>query len=411
MKKLFIFPTLLILCFTALFFASCTKGCSHEYLTDTVIEPTCDQEGKTIHKCTVCSYEYISDLKAPLGHSLEEEVTEPTCTEMGYTLYTCDRCDYSYRSDFLAPTEHDFIQTRHEVTCTEAGNTLYRCSVCDFSFTADFTAPTGHTFLNTTVPVTCTHPGYTIHTCSCGYQYNGEHIFYTDILENAYVSTSKVYAKGIDVSRYNHKLSSANVYLPLDWNAIKAAGYQFVILKAGSTKSGKEPTFEMDYQGAKAAGLDVGVYFYTYSATPEATRKDADLLLSWLSGKKLEYPVYFDLEDSTLSSVAKNDLSTLCVTFIERLQECGYYCGLYSNNQWLNNILDTPKMTTLFDIWYARYPGTASPTWDTEKYGKQLGMWQFTQTGTISGFSCNFDMNYAYRDYPEIMRKWHLNGY
>lgn len=414
MKKIFLPLVLVSLVFL---FTACNQDCQHDYMTENVSEPTCDHEGKTVHICTQCSFEYITDIKAPLGHHMQKTVFSPTCTMEGYTYYMCDVCSYTYTSDFIPPTGHSLIETPSGATCTESGHITHLCSVCGFSYNGDFTPPLGHHFSETSSPVTCTRPGSVKHTCTiCGYDYTDGYTYYTDILESAYVSTSDIRAKGLDVSKYNHKLDTKGNYLPLDWNAIKASGYDFVILKAGSTvrtsgKGGKEPTFEADYAAAKAAGMDVGVYFYTYSSTVEATKADAEMLMGWLKGKKLEYPVYFDLEDSTLATIPKNELSKLCLTFIEKLQENGYFCGLYTNNQWMNSILDTVKITTLFDIWYARYPGSSTPVWDTEKYGNQLGMWQYTQTGKIQGFSCDFDLNYAYRDYPSLMKQWHLNGY
>ena len=135
------------------------------------------------------------------------------------------------------------------------------------------------------------------------------------------------------------------------------------------------------------------------------------MLLTWLSGKQFEYPVYLDLEDPSLSGLGKNHLSNMCVAFLEELQKNGYYAGLYTNHTWLTTILDTAKMVSLFDLWYARYPGTAAPVWNVEKYGRQLGMWQYTQSGSIDGIEGDFDFNYVYKDYPETMKKWGLNGY
>jgi GH25 family lysozyme M1 (1,4-beta-N-acetylmuramidase) len=101
----------------------------------------------------------------------------------------------------------------------------------------------------------------------------------------------------------------------------------------------------------------------------------------------------------------------MCEVFLCTLQENGYYAGLYTNHTWLTTILDTARMVTLFDIWYARYPLSEKPTWNEEKYGKQLGMWQYTESGKIDGLEGSFDLNYAYKDYKEIMQKWKLNGF
>ena len=167
----------------------------------------------------------------------------------------------------------------------------------------------------------------------------------------------------------------------------------------------------MDYEGAKAAGLEIGAYFYTYSTTVAGITHDAEMLLLWLEGKKFEYPIYLDLEDSSLSGLGKNHLSAMCEAFLCKLQQNGYYAGLYTNHTWLTTILDTPRMVSLFDLWYARYPLTEKPVWNEEKYGKQLGMWQYTESGVLEGIDGYFDLNYSYKDYAEIMKKWGLNGF
>ena len=167
----------------------------------------------------------------------------------------------------------------------------------------------------------------------------------------------------------------------------------------------------MDYPGAKAAGLEVGAYFYTYSTTVEGILRDAQMLAGWLNEKQFEYPIYLDLEDPSLEKLSKAHLHEMCMAFFEEMQKSGYYTGLYTNNNWLNNILDTSKVTSLFDIWYARYPGTDIPVWNEEKYGKQLALWQYTQSGTINGIEGYFDFNYSYKNYVDIMKKWGLNGY
>ena len=128
-------------------------------------------------------------------------------------------------------------------------------------------------------------------------------------------------------------------------------------------------------------------------------------------GKSFEYPIYFDLEDPSLVSLGKSELTKLCETFICSMQKNGYYSALYTNNNWLKNILDTARILSLFDIWYARYPLTDVPVWNEEKYGKQLSMWQYTQTGEINGIEGYFDINLCYRNYPEIIKKWGLNGF
>lgn len=381
--------------------------------TPKIIDPTCTSEGYTENICA-CGYSFRSDFKAPLPHATVATITAPTCTAEGYTENVC-ACGYTYRSDYKPTIEHKLTTSGTQPSCTEEGSLTYNCSTCTYSYTIDNIPPTGHTFEETSYLPTAVSAGYTHYVCHCGYSYDGNYIYYSEILEYAYTENTTVIQKGIDVSKWNHRQDAKGNYIPLDWAAIKAAGYDFVILKVGSTPGdgygGLDPVFEMNYRDAKAAGLEVGAYFYTYATNVEEVLKDAELCMSWLQGKQFEYPIYFDLEDPELVGIGKNLLTDMCVAFICALQENGYYSGLYVNNNWLRNILDEPRVLTLFDIWYARYPLTDIPEWNFEKYGRQLGMWQFTEKGTINGFSCYFDMNFSYKNYKELMIKWGLNGF
>ena len=385
--------------------------CQHTSMSQEVIAATCSSGGKTINRCDRCDYEIITDTTSPSDHVFSEITVEPTCARQGYTMKYCS-CGYSFTFDYLSPSEHSLIETTVSPTCDEQGYSFYECELCGYDFKSDFVQPIGHSFTATVCRPTSTRAGYTHYECHCSYEYKGDYVYYSDILESAYVENTTILAKGLDVSRWNHQIDTlSGEYLPLDWSAIKIAGFDFVIIKAGSTKSGIEPTFEMDYAGARAAGLEIGAYFYTYSTTVDGILNDARSLVECLKGKQFEYPIYLDLEDPSLEALGKNHLGDMCVAFLEHLQENGYYAGLYTNHKWLTTILDSAKMVSLFDIWYARYPGTSAPAWNEEKYGKQLGMWQYTQSGSIDGIDGSFDFNYSYKDYTEIMKKWHLNGF
>ena len=373
-------------------------------LTMSVIAPTCESQGYTAYVCK-CGYSHLSDYTEPLGHKFKETVYPPDCTEQGHTHYACELCDYEFDSDFVKPTGHTLSSEVTAPTCTDEGYTAYSCDVCDYGFNSDFVKPLGHRYTEQRVYPTATKSGYTTFTCECKHTYTVE-VFYSDIMTS---SGEQVLYKGIDVSKWNHQMQG-NTYLPLDWNAIKAAGIDFVIIKVGG-KNGIEPTFEMDYEGARAAGLKVGAYIYTYSTTVAGALTDAENVLEWIKGKQFEYPIYLDMEDSSQESLDKDLLSDMCLAFIEKLQENGYYAALYTNYNWLTYIYDTDTILSLFDIWYARYSGTGDPAWDEESYGKPLGMWQYTDSGTIEGCPGSFDMNYAYKDYEKLMKEWKLNGF
>ncbi len=388
-------------------------------LTAAVTPPTCTEKGYTTYTCH-CGYSYNADFKPALGHVLTETVNAPTCDKGGTVLYTC-QCGYSHTAEAEAPYGHTLKERVIAPTCTEVGYTTYTCD-CGFTYDSDLVAPRGHRFAEEVTMPTVSSYGYTVFTCDCGFTYTGSYRFYSDILPDAYAGNNTVLAEGVDVSQYQHTMNNrTQSYNPLDWTALKDAGVDYAILKIGSTvregadgtvKGGLEPTFEMDYADAKAAGIDLGVYFYTYATTVKEIRADAQWMLQHLEGKQFEYPIYLDLEDPSLVDLGGPLLTEMCMEFFTVLQENGYYTGLYVNNEWLRVILQTEKMIDNFEIWYARYPGTDTPEWDTEKYGAHLGMWQYSDSGRFEAIpEIPFDLNFAYKDYPSLIKQYGFNGY
>lgn len=375
---------------------------------ETVVSATCSTPGIKKRACLGCERTEES-LSPMIDHKFTETVVAPDCKSEGYTLLTCD-CGYQEKSVTAEKLTHTLKSTVVPPTCEDSGYTSYLCTACGHSYNSDTVEPTGHDYTVKKIYPTLISEGSKTYTCHCEFSYT-EKIPYSNIFKNAYAESTEVLARGIDVSRWNHKLDAKDNYLPLDWNAIKSSGVDFVILKAGSTKTGIEPTFEMDYEGARAAGLEIGVYFYTYSTTLAGVKSDVQNLMSWLEGKMFEYPIYLDLEDPSLEVLPLNTIEDMCIEFISTLQANGYYAGLYTNHNWLSYILNKENMISSYEIWYARYPNTDTPVWNEEKYGNHLGMWQYSESGTISGFDCAFDLNFAYKNYKEIMEKWELNGF
>ena len=408
LKIFFLIFTVTLLSAISIFissFKSSYASCSHQSMTVSTVLPTCNSEGKTLHSCNDCPYHFVTDPIPPTSHKHIPRTVPPTCASDGYVFYFCS-CGDSYIGESIPSLDHTFVTNSISPTCSSSGYSEHTCTLCGYSYKDTLTPSVPHDYTSKTFLPTALELGYTEYFCSCSAKYRDSFLNYSEILSSPYVEASTVLSRGIDVSRWNHQINAASgEYLPLDWQKIKSAGFDFVIIKAGSTRSGKEPTFEMDYEGAKEAGLNVGAYFYTYSSTIDGIKNDVASLLPYLSGKVFEYPIYFDLEDPSLISLGKEKLTELCEVFICSMQKNGYYSALYTNNNWLQNMLDTSRILSLFDIWYARYPQTDIPVWNEEKYGKQLSMWQYTQTGEIDGIEGYFDFNLCYRDYISIMKK------
>ena len=128
--------------------------------------------------------------------------------------------------------------------------------------------------------------------------------------------------QGIDVSQWQGNI---------DFSKVKAAGIKFVIIRAGYGKyiSQKDPYFEQNYKRAKAAGLNVGVYWYSYANTAADARAEADVCLQVIKGKQFEYPIYFDLEERSQFNKGAAFCSSLVTAFCDTIEKAGYFAGLY----------------------------------------------------------------------------------
>ena len=160
--------------------------------------------------------------------------------------------------------------------------------------------------------------------------------------------------------------------------------------------------------------------------------RGAEEFLSWLAGKTFDYPVYLDMEDPSLigmdgdgvqvyAPATKQILTDMCHLFLRRVQGEGWYCGLYVNRNWLSDYLIETDLTPYYDVWYARYPYEREwnfaedglPPWmDDASY--RTGLWQYSENGVIgehfSGQN-KVDLNVAFKNYPDLIRRFGYNGY
>ena len=214
--------------------------------------------------------------------------------------------------------------------------------------------------------------------------------------ENTEQEEKMMTMKGIDVSVHNGVI---------DWNKVKAAGIQFAILRAGYGKvaSQKDRKFEENYKNAKAAGIPVGAYWYSYATTAEEAKQEAQVCLEILKGKQFEFPIYFDLEEQKAFSTGKANCSAMIRAFCGELENSGYWAGLYMSRSPFCDYTEN-DIRTRYALWLAEYGSKLN-------YSSSVGMWQSSSTGKISGISGNVDLNTAYVDYPTSVKKAGLNGY
>lgn len=201
---------------------------------------------------------------------------------------------------------------------------------------------------------------------------------------------------GIDVSKHQGVI---------DWAKVKAANIAFAMIRAGYGKvsSQKDSKFEENYKNAKAVGIPVGAYHYSYAKTVEDAKKEAQVFLSWIAGKQFEYPVVFDIEDASQANLGKQLISDIIRAFCSAVESAGYYVSVYANKDWLLNRIDD-DVKKKYDTWLAEW--REEPT-----YAGNFGIHQYTSKGSVSGITGNVDMNKSTKDYPGIIKKNGLNGF
>lgn len=203
----------------------------------------------------------------------------------------------------------------------------------------------------------------------------------------------------IDVSRYQGLI---------DWAQVAAAGYKGAMLKTVSTnrKLSKradglyiDPTFETNYRNARAAGLDVGVYYYTYATSEAMADAELALLRQAVYGKELTLPVAVDLESPNLVGMPYGDLSNLAAYHLEQIEKMGFFAQLYTYTSYANAHLDMARLAGRWDVWLADYTGkTPNVTFNYNAH-------QHTSKGSVPGISGNVDLNVTTLNYPKIIRK------
>ncbi len=202
--------------------------------------------------------------------------------------------------------------------------------------------------------------------------------------------------KGIDVSVHNGKI---------DWQKVRAAGIDFAILRAGYGRlaSQKDDRFEENYAGAKAAGIPVGAYWYSYAMSEDEARLEADVFLSVIKGKQFEFPVYFDLEEKKQFDLGKEKVSAIMRAFLERVEAAGYFVGLYGSASSLTTHT-ADDIKSRYTIWLAHWV-------DETNYSGAYGVWQHSEKGKVAGINGNVDLDICYKDFPTIIKGKGLNGY
>lgn len=215
--------------------------------------------------------------------------------------------------------------------------------------------------------------------------------------------TTATYKRGIDVSQWQGVI---------DWAKVKAAGIQFAMIRAGYGQNNIDPQFERNISECNRLGIPCGIYWFSYAYTEAMAIREAEYALAAVEPYKLEYPIAFDYEGASVDYAKKNGVvpdkahvTALANAFCGRIEQAKYYAMVYTNPAYLSQYYDSyvPKS---YDIWLAQWPANPDPAAKPAQAG---GIWQYTNSGTVSGISGRVDMDAAYYDYPAIIKANGLN--
>ncbi|MCM1539367.1 MAG: glycoside hydrolase family 25 protein [bacterium] len=199
--------------------------------------------------------------------------------------------------------------------------------------------------------------------------------------------------KGIDVSSYQGAI---------DWQQVAGDGVEFAIIRLGIRGYGSEGRLVMDeyfirnIEGASAAGIDVGVYFFTQALTPEEAREEAEFVIEALAPYNLQCTVVLDVEDVNAEGARTNVLTMEqwtdnCIAFFDRIQEAGYRPMIYGNLKTFMLMLDLTRIEQ-YPKWFAAY----TPYF---YYPYAFDIWQYADTARVAGITGNVDMNISFYDF------------
>lgn len=209
----------------------------------------------------------------------------------------------------------------------------------------------------------------------------------TEIRQTSGVSKTGVL--GIDVSKWQKEI---------DWDKVKNEGVDFAIIRCGYRGSVtgslvEDPYFEQNIKGAQAAGIKVGVYFFTQAVNEVEAVEEASMVISLVRDYELQYPVFIDTEgaggNGRADSLNVEERTAVCEAFCTTVKNAGLEAGVYASRNWYNNKL-TANTLESYAIWLAEYRSVPL-------YQGYYQMWQYTSKGKINGINGNVDLNVSYR--------------
>ena len=198
---------------------------------------------------------------------------------------------------------------------------------------------------------------------------------------------------GVDVSKWQNDIN---------WSKVKAAGVDYAIIRLGFRGTAQAGNCAMDskfvenIEGALAAGLQVGVYYYTQAVTVEEAIEEANIVIESLKGYNITFPVVYDTEyaeNARANGISNSERTACAKAFCDTILAAGYTPVVYASTNWCVLDLDLEELQN-YDFWYAYY-GDAKGMY----FPYNFTMWQYTDSGRVDGIPTEVDLNISFMDY------------
>ena len=200
--------------------------------------------------------------------------------------------------------------------------------------------------------------------------------------------------KGIDVSAWQGKI---------DWKTVADYGMGFAILRITEAGNVVDSQFENNLAGCNKYNIPVGVYKYSYAMTIAEIQREARKVVSTLNGRRIQFPVFLDLEYNNQRSLGSESIHKMADAFLEIVEAAGYKFAIYCNVDWYENVICSHLKK--YDFWIARYPAN-DDGWLQERLRPDFGVgWKYSSKAKIPGISGTVDRNVFYKDYSEEIEK------
>lgn len=413
--------------------------CQHTY-TDKVVESTCTTAGTKTSTCSKCGvskapetlplkeHSYSNGVCTVCGakdpnyqapHVHDFVVTDPTCTAEGKK-----ECKAGDASEIIPALGHDFGENKDRDTCTRcgtanpdklnngSGGTVNTNPVQDIS---NSEVRMESSFLNHTLRLVGTASGekivydttsapvmegtgtykytgwQTIDNATYFFDKNGNKVTGTQVIQGIQYTFSSEGVRsgtiGIDVSKYQKGIN---------WQKVKNAGINFVIIRCGYRGYGsgvlvEDPMYASHISGAKAAGLRVGVYFFSQAINEAEAVEEASMAVKLANRYGINMPIAIDSEYAAggrgrADGLSKADRTRITIAFCNTVANSGHTPMVYASKNWFSEHLSPSQFPGSYRIWVAQYASKCT-------YGGRYDIWQNTSKGKVDGISGNVDMN------------------